>query len=251
MSNSIKLRTAICAGWSLFILFSCAKGPTKVERTPTSTFPLTTDSRWEYSATWYQIPFNDPSLADTVTRDIYRHIIGPDSLPGIADLTVCDDTIITSASGVIDTFINRQWLKLENDSLKLFAADNYQYGNEPTPEIYDNPHILLDLPLSARKEWLSWEGGMEGSSHEGRRIAGVDYIEIPGGWLYCDVVFSAVVNPSLNDTLFQAFEWYDDAGLMHYEGDFGVSEKTDENGLFLDSVTTYEFWELIDLDIRP
>jgi len=232
----------------LFIIISCAKDSTEVERTPTSTFPLTTDSRWEYRAIWHTIPFNEPSLADTVTIGIYRHIIGSDSLPGIANLTVCDDTVITNQSGQIDTSINRQWLKMEDDKLKMFAYDEILIGNDPDPDIYDFPRNLLDFPLGGGKGWIVYS---EISTQESKTVAGIDYIELPFGWQYCDVVRGTVLHSTSGDTLRSTYEWYTDDGLMRIEYDHGVIVITDELGAFLDSVRAYETWDLIGMDIRP
>ncbi|UCE66838.1 MAG: hypothetical protein JSU85_02170 [Candidatus Zixiibacteriota bacterium] len=244
MRNSKRIRTAIYCAGSILILFSCAKDPTEIERTPTSTFPLTADSRWEYSGLWYKVPFNDSSLADTVRREIYRHIIGTDSLHEFADLVICDDTIITYVFGQVDTFINRQWLKMEDDKLKLFAHDEYPIGNEPNPYVYDNPRILLDLPLSGGKTWVAWTFN---DFFENKTVVGIDYLQLPTGWNYCDVIRADIVGLS-NDTITK-YEWYEDDGLMRYEIDLGVSIEEDDNGFFLDSVRIFEVWDIIDMEI--
>ncbi len=246
MSKLNRIRTAIyCAGLFL-ILFSCAKDPTEIERTPTSTFPLTTDSRWEYSGIRYDIPFNDSSLADTVTKEIYRQIIGTDSLPGIADLIVCDNMVIIQHDDQVDTIMHRQWLKIEDSRLKFFAYDEFQIGGDPDPYIFDDPLILLDFPLTAEKTWNIRTGEF---IIEDCRVAGIDYIEIPNAWIYCDVVFSIAIDPISEDTLQSAFKWYTNSGMMRFEVDYGVSMKWDDNGMLLDSVRTLEFWELIDMEI--
>ncbi len=243
-----RIRTGISCAGLIVIIFCCAKDPTEVERTPTSTFPLTTDSRWEYDAIWHTVPFNDSSLADTVTREIFRHIIGPDSLPGIPDLIVCDDTIITYLEGEVDTFINRQWLKIEDNKLKMFAYDEFPIGNEPNPDIYGFPHNLLDFPLSGGKAWIVYS---ESPTLENKSVAGIDYIELPFGWQYCDVVRGTVRNSVTSDTLRSTFEWYSDEGLMKIEFAYPTIIIYDDDGVILDSAKTYEVWDLIEIDIQP
>ncbi|UCC80782.1 MAG: hypothetical protein JSW64_05335 [Candidatus Zixiibacteriota bacterium] len=246
MCNLKRLRLAVNLAGILLILFSCAKDPTEVERTPTSTFPLTTDSRWEYDAMWHTIPFNDSSLTDTVTREIFRHIIGPGSLPGIPDLIVCDDTVITYLEGDVDTFINRQWLKIEDDKLKMFAYDDFSIGSEPNPYIYDFPHNLLDFPLRGGKAWIAW---IYDQYLENKNVVGIDYIELPSGWRYCDVIRSTIWNSTTNDTIRSAFEWYSNDGLMGIEYAYPTSILYDEFGAILDSIRSFENWELIDMEV--
>ncbi len=249
MNNSLKISSAFLLVSIILLMIGCAKDPTEPDpRQATSTFPLTTDSRWEYNVIWYQVPFNEPLLADTVTRDIYRHIIGLDSLPGIADLVVCDDTMITYAFGQVDTFINRQWLKLDDGKLKLYASDLYPFGNEPNPNIFEYPHNLLDFPLINGKSWIA---RIEGIATEDRRVAGIEYIELPFGWLNCDVIHSAIWDNTSNDTMSTAFEWYSDDGLMRAEFAYATSVLYDDGGVFLDSLRSYEIWELTEMDIRP
>jgi len=232
----------------LFIIFSCAKEPTEIERTPTSTFPLTEGSRWEYNGLWHQVPFNDPSLADTATIEVCRHVIGEDSL---SQLIVCDDTVITSwpAGGEADTSIHRKWVQLNDVKLKLFGYAQFALGDTAEPIFFiGSPAILYDFPLFAEKGWIVYSQIL---SRETKAVAGIDYIELPYGWEYCDVVRGAVTEDATGDTLRGSYEWLSNNGLMRVEYDHGVCEITDEFGTILDSARTYETWELIDIDIRP
>jgi len=247
MSNSIRLKMAIYAAGSFFILFSCTKEPTKIERTPTSTFPLTTDSRWEYEGIFFWVPYNDPALADTIRMVIYRHVIGPDTGLGIEGIQICDDSLISFEFDIPDTFIQRSWLKLEDNELRQFAYDDYSPGNEPDPHIYDPPHILLDFPLSGGKSWIAWQSE---SFIENRSVEGIDYIEMPLGWEYCDVTKSTLVHTPSNDTIYSRYEWYTDDGLMRSETDHG-NQFLYDNSTILDSARTYEIWELVEKDIQP
>jgi len=248
MRKSNRIGTAICAAGLFFILFSCAKDPTEIERTPTSTFPLTEGSRWEYEGLWYTVPFNTPLLADTARKEIYRHIIGTDSQQGIDDLIVCDDTVITNRFGMIDTLINRQWLKLEDNKLKLFAYDEFPVGNDPNPEIYDFPRNILDFPLNAGKAWIAWT--FENYS-ENKGVVGIDYLELPFGWQYCDVVRSTIWNSTASDTMQSAYEWYNEEGLMKVEYSYAKIFLYDDYGVIIDSANVYYYWDLIDYDIQP
>jgi hypothetical protein len=172
---------------------------------------------------------------------MYRHIIGPDSLPGIPDLVICDDTVISNLTAGVDTFVNRQWMKIVDNQLKVFAVDQFEVGEEPDPYIYDNPYILLDLPLTHAKEWICWERITPGPKREERRVVGVDYIEIPGGWQYCDVILCTVVDSSEGGTSYSKYLWYDDDGLMRLEADYGTD--------IFETLRTLQYWELIDMEI--
>lgn len=232
---------AICLAWSFFILFSCAKDPTEVERTPTSTFPLTEGSRWEYSGLWYTVPIDSSFSADTIDLEIYRHIIGRDTLPGITGLIVCDDTIISYLPDEVYTSVFRRWLKVEDNKLQSMASVLFQIGEDPNPVIFDSPRILLDFPLNVGKVWDSNHTEFGPSGYELRQIVGIDYIEIPGGWQYCDVLRSDVFD--ILDTIQSAYEWYNDDGLMRLEIDYGFHPIAPWRML--------ELWELIDYEIQP
>lgn len=244
MRESIRIRTAICFAGLFLILFSCANNPTEIERTPTSTFPLTEGSRWEYSGLWFTVPIDSSASADTIEKEIFRQIIGPDTLPGITDLMVCDDTVISYLPAAVDTVVNRNWLKIEDNRLKNFAHAQFQIGEDPNPYIFDPPRNLLDFPLNTGKEWDAGDTGPGISRYEERRIVGIDYIELPGGWQYCDVLRSDLINTLIpEDTIQSSFKWYSDDGLMRSETDYGND--------IINSVRTYEYWELIDMDIQP
>jgi hypothetical protein len=232
------------------LLTSCSEDATNIELTPTSTFPLTTDSRWAYAGIIYDVPFNDSSLAETTQVGIRRHIIGEDSLGQTADLVVCDDTVVTAgpAAGQIDTSIHRQWLKLEDSKLKLYAYDEFGIGDTAEPALYSFPHNLLDFPLSGGKTWTVYTNIV---TQQNKTVVGVDYIELPFGWQYCDVVKGITHGDVPEDTIWVSYEWFTDDGLMHLEYDLGTREIRDEFGTVLDTVRTYETWELTEMDIQP
>ena len=232
----------------IFLLIGCSKKTTESEYTPTSTFPLTTDSRWEYEGLQYTVPFNYSFLADTIRKEIYRHIIGPDSLPGIDGLTICDDTVITSVLSQVDTLIYRRWLKIDDNKLKEFASDEFHPGNETEPSLYDYPHSILAFPLSGGKAWISW---IEDTTLEDKIVVGIEYIELPFEWQYCDVIRSTIRDNISNDTTRSAYEWYSDDGLMRAEFYLGISYIWDDYGVPQDTVRTYEIWELNESDIQP
>lgn len=248
MNNSLMIRNAITLVGIILLLIGCGKDATEPEpRQPTSTFPLSEGSRWEYQGILYLVPFNDTSLADTVVKEIYRHIIGPDTALPVQGLVLCDDTVITNVGGLLDTFITSRWLKIDDNKLKLYSKSERPIGNDPVPILYNPPHVLMDFPLNAGKSWLA--SSLDFIT-EYRTVAGIEYIEIPMGWLNCDVLRADILDLP-EDTLRSAYDWYSDDGLMRFEADHGVDIIEDENGVFLDSVRTLELWELVEMDIRP
>jgi hypothetical protein len=233
---------------AVLILFSCAEDSTQVERTPTSIFPLTMDSRWEYQGIRYTVPFNDSTLADTMSVEVIRHIIGPDSIGNNADLVVCDDSIVVESSDVLDSVIQRRWLKLDDDKLKLFAYDEFAPGDSANPTLFDFPHNILNFPLNGGKSWIVYS---DLSTQESSKVVGIEYVEFPYGWEYCDVVRSTKTDIVWGDTLIQSLIWYTDNGLMQLEYDYGISMINDDNGMLLDSARTYENRDLVQIEIQP
>lgn len=233
----------------LVLSLACGDGPSKPGRTPTSGFPLTTDSRWVYDGFMIDYPFNDSALADTIRREISRHVIGPDTAFDIAGLVALEDTIITTAADLIDTSIARYLVKIDNGRLKEYAADIYNPGSEPHPLLNDQPGIWLDFPLSNGKGWLCWSH-MQGSKSS--FVAGTEYLDIMAGYFLCDVVsshISDVMIPNPN-VVISFYDWYTDDGLMKSQMDFGVHYVRDEFGNLIDSVRTVETWNLMEKQIQ-
>ncbi len=230
------------------ILAGCTKSSTPPERTATSTFPLTTDSRWHYQAYRYDIPFNDSSLADTIRQDIVRYVVGPDTLFNLPELVVVDDTVISGVGVVIDTSIIRRWLRIDEQRLKEYAYSYVGYS-DPDPYLYDPPYIILDFPLSAGKEWIaySWDFGIANSA-----VVGAERIDVEYGSFICDVLLTRVINGFEQDadTILVTYEWFSNDGLIRKEIDYGIREILDESGNVLDSVRSFETWELIDMEIQ-
>ncbi len=230
------------------ILAGCTKSGTPPERTATSTFPLTTDSRWHYQAYMYDVPFNDPSLANTVRRDIIRYVIGPDTLLNLPELVAVEDTIINESRIVIDTLIIRRWQGIDEQRLKEYAY-SFVVDSDPDPYLYDIPHIILDFPLSAGKEWIaySWDFGVANSA-----VVGAERIDVEYGSFICDVLLTRVINGFEQDadTLSVTYEWFSNDGLIRKEIDYGIREILDKGGTVLDSARIIETWELIDMEIQ-
>jgi hypothetical protein len=249
VNNSLEFKGVILLVVIILLLIGCGKDPTDPEPatyTQTSTFPLTIDSRWEYEGMYFTVPYNDPSLADTMWFEVSRRIIGLDSLPELGEFYVCDDSTISYQNQFPDTFIYRQWLTLEDEKLMMFAHENYIPGQDPTPYVFDSPRVLLDFPLDGEKAWISWESDY---FREDRSLEGVEYIELPFGWQYCDVVNSILVQTTTNNIYFSKFDWFSNDGLMRSETDHGYHYIYGEQHVLLDSSRAYEFWELVDMEI--
>lgn len=224
----------------------CSKKSSEPEYTGTSTFPLTTDSRWEYQGYMYDVRFNDPSLADTIRWDIIRYVIGPDTLLNLPELVVVDDTFIVEVGMAIDTSIIRHWLRIDEQKLKEYAHISFVIGSDPDPYLYDPPHIILDFPLSAGKEWIAFSSDLGAATSA---VVGQDRIVLDFSSFVCDVVLTRL-NTSEDNTIWTAYEWYSDEGLIRKEIDYGIREIRDENGTVLDSARSFDTWELIDMEIQ-
>jgi hypothetical protein len=109
----------------------------------------------------------------------------------------------------------------------------------------DVPYIMLDFPLVVGKEWSNDLFIMTRES----RVVGRDYIELPESWSYCDVIYSEAINSNQN-LIYSEYEWYNDNGLMKFEREFAVHDILNEYGVLIDSVISYEFWELINMEIQ-
>lgn len=228
------------------ILAGCTKTSTPPERTATSTFPLTIDSRWHYQGYMHNIPFNDSSLADTIRQDVIRYVIGPDTFLNLPELLVVDDTVISEVGIVIDTSIFRHWLRIDEQRLKEYAHVSFGIGSDPDPYLYDPPHIILDFPLSAGKEWIAFSSDFGAASSA---VVGQERIVLDFSSFVCDVVLTRL-NTSEDNTLWAAYEWYSHEGLIRKEIDYRIREILDENGSVLDSARLFETWELIDMEIQ-
>jgi hypothetical protein len=232
---------------SALILVGCTKTSTPPGRTPTTTFPLTTGTEWHYNGRLLDIPFNDSSLADTIWQDISRSVLGPDTLFNLTDLVVVDDTVISNFGALADTSIFRNWLKIDDQKLKRYAHSSFSIGSDPDPYVYDVPHVILDFPLTAGKEWVSywWDFGVANSA-----VVGIEQVNVEPVMIVCDVVLTHVIDESEEDTISAIYEWYSDEGLIRKEIDYGIRELLDENGDVLDSARSFEVWELTEFEIQ-
>ncbi len=238
ISSSILLSTLL---W-----LACTKTSTPPDRTATSTFPLTTDSKWHYQGYIYYIPFNDSSLADTIQLDIIRYVVGPDTLLNLPELVVVDDTVISEIGTVIDTSIFRHWLRIDEQRLKEYAHVSFGIGSDPDPYLYDPPYIILDFPLSDGKEWIAFSSDFGAATSA---VVGQDRIVLDFSSFVCDVLFTRL-NLSEDFTFWAAYEWYSDEGLIRKEIEYSIGEIVDEGGTVLDSARLFETWELIDMEIQ-
>ena len=82
-------------------------------------------------------------------------------------------------------------------------------------------------------------------------VVGSDYQDSPNGILFCDVIYGTKIYTPSGDTMMASYEWIADDGLIRQEYDLGTRMITDDHGVLLDSVRTYETWELMEIDIKP
>lgn len=243
--NSRMILTILIGGLTLT---GCSKKGSDPEYTGTSTFPLTTESRWEYAREHYVIPFNDSALADTHFYSIIRHVVGPDTIIGSDQMIAVDDSIDQLYSGETNPYVNRHFYCISDGKLKEYGRVNLFLWGPADPVYFDPPHILLDLPLMANKAWTE---STEDFASVFNAVVGIEYISVGEEEIKCDVIRSRMINEQTGLLYYDSYWWYSDDGLIRNEFDFGVGEILDESGNLIDSVRYLQELELLDFEIQP
>lgn len=238
------LLAAIAAGAAIL---ACSKESTEpATYTGTSTFPLSTGSRWEYERNYYRMPYSDSIAADTQTFAIYRRVIGPDTLIGSDQTYIIDDSTSRVDSTVADPFIDRHWYGISDNKLKEFAEITFLPGETPSPNFFALPHIILNFPLINGKLWVSNETSM---GFVRNNVVGIEYVTIGQVSIKCDVVRTWLLDES-NHMYYDSYWWWCDQGLIQNEIDWGTEYIRDESENIIDSVRVYEEMKLLDMDIQ-
>ncbi len=231
----------------VLLILSCGDKSTDDSWEGTSTFPLTTDSRWEYTLNHYDIPFNDSSLADTQTFSIFRYVIGPDTLINSDQTIAVDDSTSRIDTTDVISFVNRHLYCISDGKLKEYGQGFFDVGDEPVITYYAPPHILLDFPLEMNKAWTE---STEDFVSVYSTVVGIQYISIGEYDIKCDVIRSRMIDGHTGHVYYDSYWWYSNDGLMRNEFDFGVLVINDEIGNPIDSVRSIQVLELSDFEIQ-
>ncbi len=223
-------------------LTACSKKNTEPEYVGTSTFPLTTDSRWDYVRNYYLIPFVDSSLADTQTFAVIRRVIGPDTVIDSAQLYTVDDSTSRTDSSEADPFVDRHWYGIADGQLKDYGETVFFPWETPSRNLFDNPHILLDFPLMPGKAWTESSQDLRSVYNT---VVGIQYLQVAGSQIKCDVVRSIMVGDQSGHVFYEAYRWYSNSGMIREETDFGIEAVLDSSGVVIDSVRHLQVLEPI------
>jgi hypothetical protein len=197
-----------------------------------NTFPLTPGTRWEYVRNYYEIPFNDPSSADTVAFTVVRRVIGHEPAIDTLDLTIIDDTTTMLTPGR-QIYIVRYWYGIDDRKLKEYGRRSISNDGNIQPLLYSTPMIVLDFPLTTGKDWIF---NRTEFGNVKREVVDTRYYEFEER-----AIFSALVKTiSPLDLRIIWMNWYSDQGMLYSHTDYGIRIRTDEIGNPIDSVYAYD-----------
>ncbi len=231
----------------ILMLIGCSNKGTDSEYVGTSTFPLTTDSRWVYERNYYEISIIDSSLVNTESYSIIRHVIGPDTVIDGNQLIAVDDSTARADSIDQTPYVNRHLYCIADGQLKEYGQITIFPWGEEVPVYYNPPYVLLDLPLMSSKAWTAYQSDM-GNVYS--TVVGIEYVAVGDTSVKCDVVRTRLIDPDTGHEYFDSYWWYSDDGLIRNEFDYGTREITDELGNVIDTVRATEVMELIEFQIQ-
>jgi hypothetical protein len=242
-----RLSFPISVAAAVFILsFSCSDKTTPSINYGTTTYPLTTGSRWQYSKISYIEPFNNPSYADTDFFAITRDIIGADTLIDTLNLTLVDDTVVALATQ--ETTVTRWWYGIKQNLLGEYGYQVWRLGKPTIPQFYDSPHIILDFPLWNGKVWTSYLN-LLGSVR--RYVLRREIVSAGALQFSCDAVKSQQFDDLGHPSLPSSIEWFCDRGLIAVEVDRGIRIIADSLGNIVDSARAFDKQTLTSLAVQP
>jgi hypothetical protein len=206
-----------------------------------NTFPLTPGTRWEYERNCYEIPFNDPSSADTIAFVIVRRVIRHEPSIDTLDLTIIDDTTTMLRPGQ-QIYIERYWYGIDYGKLKEYGRRAISDNGDTRPILYSAPIVALDFPLTTGKEWVFNRSDYGAVT---RQVIDTRYYEFEE-----KAIFSALVKTvSPLDLRIIWIDWYSDQGMLYSHTDYGIRIRTDEIGNPIDSVYAYDDIRLENMHI--
>jgi hypothetical protein len=230
---------------SLTILFcACGQKPIDTSEFGVSSFPLDTGNRWEYSRTFYRIPFNIRGLADTISFSIIRHVIGVEADSTLFGAIIVDDSVSTLFDWDLDPYVERAWYTFDGDHLQMEAGQLLYLWGPGSITVYDPPRKILDFPLQEGKSWLLYNSD---SGPVYWRVIDSDYYYLGDVPIFCNVV--GTQSDFLQEYGVVLHEWYSEFGFVYGLINYGVRMYTDEIGQPIDSVYEYEETRLIQMNL--
>jgi hypothetical protein len=227
------------------VLTGCAKKETQPEYVGTSTFPLITDSRWEYDRIIEIATFNDSVAVDSEFYDIYRHVIGPDTIIDDNQMIAVDDSVFRADSVDQNPSVIRHLYCISEGKLQEFGQVGIDPSGEEYPIYFSPPRVILDLPITPYKSWIE---SADESSITRNEVVGIQYFSAPGIEIKCDVIKSQFMNQS-GHVYSETYYWYSNSGLIRRRSE-SVQIPEGKNGALIDSVRIVNILELIDMDVQ-
>ena len=231
----------------ILLLLGCSNKGTDSDYVGTSTFPLTTDSRWVYERIYSQTSLSDSTVIDTESYSIIRHVIGPDTVIDGNQMIAVDDSVARADSIDQNPYVNRHLYCISEGQLREYGEITIFPWGEEVPVYYNPPYVLLDLPLMSSKAWTAYQSDM-GNVYS--TVVGIEYVAVGDTSVKCDVVRTRLIDPDTGHEYFDSYWWYSNDGLIRNEFDYGVEIILDELGNPIDSVMATEVMELIEFQIQ-
>jgi hypothetical protein len=234
----------ILFGLPLVIGFSisCSDKSTQPQDQHTTTFPLKIGNRWVYQEKVIIIPFNIPSLADTVSILHGCGIVATDTIRDSLFSFIFDDTLHYDNGNPIQVF--RDWYVIDDSCVRVYDNGYYSANTgDINGKDYWPPDIILKFPIFLGKSWNYYDGGTLIEKHV------VDYMEmeVAGKHIRCDVVATTFSGDAGGRTEFT--EWYSNEGLIYREWGPQRSMARDSTGDIIDSVDIYSISKLAEVSL--
>jgi len=218
----------------LILSISCGDNPNRpAEENNIDTFPLEIGNRWEYRRIYYEVPLYDPAYADTVESLFIRGVIGIDTSGQLAGLYMVDDSLTTYWPGEDpDMDMERYWRGINDNKLYEYASASPDQNGLFNPVVYQTPQPLLDFPLTPEKQWLVASGPFGTMT---RNVIDTQTLRYGDEDMICASVRTSIsFSPK-----FELIEWYSNHGLIQALSKLGTREIHDEDGVVIDSVSSY------------
>jgi hypothetical protein len=220
---------------SIFIIaLACGDSPNPTETGDTvDSFPLETGNRWEYKRLYCEVPLYNADYADTVESRFIRNVIGVDTSEQFSGLFMVDDSLTIYWPGEEpETEMERFWRGIEGNKLYEYASAVPDQDGAFTPVAYQTPQPLLDFPLTPEKQWLVASGPFGTMT---RNVIDTQTLRYGDEDIICASVRTSIsFSPK-----FELIEWYSNHGLIQALSKFGTREVHDEDGVVIDSISSY------------
>ncbi len=231
--------------FAIVFLLSCSgkDKPTEPD-IHTSTFPLEVGNHWRYSETVIKIPYNIPSLADTVTYNGAISIIGLDTLPNSVIAYIIDDTTYNPPGINLEWDVLRNWYAIDDSMLKDYAVQSVYPIGATDIQYRDTAIVLLDFPLNEGKYWVAKFGQV----NDERTVVGHERLSILNRIYECDIVNCVNRQYTLTESLDVKF-WYSNEGMIKYVQQQWPFYARDSSNVIVDSTKAVLIKELTAIDL--